>query len=153
MDYQRISWDEVMQKAAVLTENDQMAAGISVLPSIPTSRSEFAKAAQGQRVVMMDGTSKAIEAAKSLKKWTETDGDIYSRVCGLSTAEGQQKATGRRRAESKRRGRKKAAKGQTEAEGGGGRRGRRARGKNQRKGRRENQSNLKKSHKCHVYCV
>ncbi len=120
MDYQRISWDEVMQKAAVLTENDQMAAGISVLPSIPTSRSEFAKAAQGQRVVMMDGTSKAIEAAKSLKKWTETDGDIYSRVCGLSPAEGQQKATGRRRAESERRGRKKAAKGQTEAEGGGG---------------------------------
>jgi hypothetical protein len=123
MDYQRISWDEVMQKAAVLTENDQMAAGISVLPSIPTSRSEFAKAAQGQRVVMMDGTSKAIEAAKSLKKWTETDGDIYSRVCGHSTAEGQQKAKGRRgqgRAESKRRGGKKAAKGQTEAEGGGG---------------------------------
>jgi hypothetical protein len=88
MDCQRISWDNVMQKTAVLTENDQTTAEISVLPGIPTSRSEFAKAAEGQRVVMMDGTRIAIAAAKSLMQWTDTDGDIYSRVCGHSTAEG-----------------------------------------------------------------
>jgi hypothetical protein len=57
-----------------------------VLPDIPKSRTEFKQALQGQRIVMMDGTSIAIEAAKSLLNTGKEDG-LYSRVCDQSQAQ------------------------------------------------------------------
>ena len=92
--FARFSWSDVMDDAPVLTQADLEAAGIPVLPDIPKSKSEFEKAAKGQRAVMMDGTSTAIEAAKTLKQWINSDGDLYSRVCGPSPAEKKKQTAG-----------------------------------------------------------
>ena len=84
--YKKFDWSNVMKDAPVLNQAEQEAAGIKVLPDIPKSRTEFKQALQGQRIVMMDGTSIAIEAAKSLLNTGKEDG-LYSRVCDQSQAQ------------------------------------------------------------------